>query len=213
MLRYGNEPDVRLGHVPGQRRAGMDRAGNRVRDSEGVQEEPGCQRVVIPTTGVPAPETADRRAPVLSLFLGPPGRTRVAGHPKLARRASEGWWALLESNQRPPPCEGDALPLSQAPNSEERDDQSTGLGRATSTSEQQLQRLAVGGVALAERLHVVGLALLRLLPVAVEGQRRRRRARCCRRPLPPFGFGIRPSANVSITNTLVGAIDAELSSM
>src|SRR3954471_15239946 len=26
------------------------------------------------------------------------------------------WWALLESNQRPPPCEGDALPLSQAPN-------------------------------------------------------------------------------------------------
>src|SRR5258708_2329769 len=29
------------------------------------------------------------------------------------------WWALLESNQRPPPCEGDALPLSQAPNSGE----------------------------------------------------------------------------------------------
>src|SRR6185295_12954250 len=33
---------------------------------------------------------------------------------KVQRREFHDWCALVDSNHRPPPCEGDALPLSQA---------------------------------------------------------------------------------------------------
>jgi hypothetical protein len=49
--------------------------------------------------------------------VGPPSRRCAALWRDSLRRGimSEGWWALMDSNHRPPPCEGDALPLSQAP--------------------------------------------------------------------------------------------------
>lgn len=41
-----------------------------------------------------------------------PGKEK-AGEQRLRPRIS--WWAMLDSNQRPHPCEGCALPLSQSP--------------------------------------------------------------------------------------------------
>ena len=50
-----------------------------------------------------------------------------------ARGGGKKWWALVDSNHRPPPCEGDALPLSQAPTGKQRQCTATVLQGATSS--------------------------------------------------------------------------------
>ena len=46
-------------------------------------------------------------------------RMQVAGHVAKKQAGDTGllkvWWAMLDLNQRPHPCEGCALPLSQSP--------------------------------------------------------------------------------------------------
>ncbi len=68
------------------------------------------------------PLDGHRAQPWACTTNAPPGKKRSAVHTRRRSRrcfscSTLNWWALLESNQRPPPCEGDALPLSQAPNS------------------------------------------------------------------------------------------------
>ncbi len=42
-------------------------------------------------------------------------RSNQLSYSAKAGTAGLGWWARLGSNQRPPACEADALPLSYAP--------------------------------------------------------------------------------------------------
>ena len=76
-----------------------------------LPSDSASRRTPLPSaTRFPLPGAPGTFTPWVCAMPGTPKKASLNGWPLRNR-----WWAMLDSNQRPHPCEGCALPLSQSP--------------------------------------------------------------------------------------------------